>query len=132
MLVILEGVWANGQVYIASRDLPLQKQLSVTHNYVAIGFATSPPLGVNLFHFVVFKTPRDPGHRRPRERDTLIANSRGLSQEHSLFCPPERQLAWRTGNDDRNPLGHGTPKNGRPIHSVLAACELPGKVEREA
>ena len=32
---------------------------------------------------------------------------------------PERQFAWRTGNDDRNPLGHGTPKNGRPIRSVL-------------
>ena len=37
-----------------------------------------------------------------------------------LFCPPERQLAWRTSYDDRCPLGRGTPQNGRPVCSVLA------------
>ena len=38
--------------------------------------------------------PRDPGHRRPRERDTRIANTRGLPQEHRHHHePPPRESA---------------------------------------
>ena len=43
-----------------------------------------------------------------------------MAKNKITSIPISGRPAWCTGNDDRNPLGRGTPKNGQPVYLVLA------------